>query len=449
MRPNPGLSLWLFLLALGPIAGPSACVHPAFMDGKGANGCEFGSEGCFCSPEGLCEPGLVCVKDRCEAVNEWPDSEGETGDTKSQEPGESSEDGDQDFESETPELTGASTSSEAEESSSSSSLGDASQSPDTPENSDEDGSSSVEAPSCNDEQLNQNETDVDCGGGICPRCENGKRCKGGFDCLSGSCREGRCAAKKGKACQRDRDCQDANQCTIDLCVNRSCKHRPRPDGTKCNDTNLCTAQDRCLAGHCEGKDTQVIIETFSNLNALAFRMEQAPPKKLWEVGKAKASSCSNVIGLGEDPKFDHTRDGANGVLGVVIGGCSDVPGNAPMDCVWTKYVDVSHFERDLHFSFWRYLNTPGFKGPHGSLKVRNYQYYRLEGDATLYKLKSGWNNKVKDLRWTYDQALIPLNKLGKRVSIGICYKRISGKGSFAGWSVDDVRVRQKGCVPRG
>lgn len=42
------------------------------------------------------------------------------------------------------------------------------------------------APTCNDEILNQDETDVDCGGS-CPACEVGKTCLRNSDCLSNNC----------------------------------------------------------------------------------------------------------------------------------------------------------------------------------------------------------------------------------------------------------------------
>jgi hypothetical protein len=48
------------------------------------------------------------------------------------------------------------------------------------------------SPPCRDNKKNGNETDVDCGGGTCPRCANGKKCTGALDCFSGKCRGGVC-----------------------------------------------------------------------------------------------------------------------------------------------------------------------------------------------------------------------------------------------------------------
>ncbi len=47
-------------------------------------------------------------------------------------------------------------------------------------------------PMCNDFVKNGTETDVDCGGGTCPQCTSGKNCAVGADCQSGVCTAGKC-----------------------------------------------------------------------------------------------------------------------------------------------------------------------------------------------------------------------------------------------------------------
>lgn len=49
------------------------------------------------------------------------------------------------------------------------------------------------APSCSDGLKNNAETDTDCGGGTCAGCGSGKMCGGNGDCLSGKCAAGVCA----------------------------------------------------------------------------------------------------------------------------------------------------------------------------------------------------------------------------------------------------------------
>lgn len=50
------------------------------------------------------------------------------------------------------------------------------------------------AATCNDDQKNGNETDVDCGGSDCSGCEVGASCVGNADCVGGECREQRCVS---------------------------------------------------------------------------------------------------------------------------------------------------------------------------------------------------------------------------------------------------------------
>jgi len=46
---------------------------------------------------------------------------------------------------------------------------------------------------CTDETQNNAETDIDCGGGVCPKCGSGRTCNSASDCRSGSCSAGKCA----------------------------------------------------------------------------------------------------------------------------------------------------------------------------------------------------------------------------------------------------------------
>jgi len=48
------------------------------------------------------------------------------------------------------------------------------------------------APSCADKTQNGYETDMDCGGPVCPPCVNGNSCLAGTDCQSGNCVSNQC-----------------------------------------------------------------------------------------------------------------------------------------------------------------------------------------------------------------------------------------------------------------
>src|SRR5256885_12678935 len=49
-------------------------------------------------------------------------------------------------------------------------------------------------PNCTDNLANGDETDVDCGGGLCPTCNTGKSCRLATDCRSKICNSATCAA---------------------------------------------------------------------------------------------------------------------------------------------------------------------------------------------------------------------------------------------------------------
>ncbi|HVW25087.1 MAG TPA: hypothetical protein VHC69_06925 [Polyangiaceae bacterium] len=52
-----------------------------------------------------------------------------------------------------------------------------------------------QTPTCTDTVKNGDETDVDCGGSKCAKCQNGKKCGAGADCVSTLCTGGVCACK--------------------------------------------------------------------------------------------------------------------------------------------------------------------------------------------------------------------------------------------------------------
>jgi plastocyanin len=98
---------------------------------------------------------------------------------------------------------------------------------------------------CNDSKQNGNESDVDCGGGICPACQDGLHCKGNSDCMSKICTSGTCVpppptCDDGKKNQDETDvdcggthcgpCDAMKQCVLDtdcksdFCIGGQTKH---------------------------------------------------------------------------------------------------------------------------------------------------------------------------------------------------------------------------------
>jgi hypothetical protein len=94
-----------------------------------------------------------------------------------------------------------------------------------------DSSGDCGGPTCNDGIQNGSETDVDCGGGGCPACANGKGCCAGASCLTGYCNSGTCAlAPLGNLCSAGTQCA-SSQCVDGVCCNTSCS-------TTCASCNL-------------------------------------------------------------------------------------------------------------------------------------------------------------------------------------------------------------------
>jgi len=105
---------------------------------------------------------------------------------------------------------------------------------------------------------------VSCGGGGDDTARSTTVNRGpdaGLDACGGSCAlpggaVDASAAEAGVPICADGDlpdrCDDGNPCTSDECKGSTCVHTQLPDGSSCDDGQLCTSLDRCLAGQCSG-----------------------------------------------------------------------------------------------------------------------------------------------------------------------------------------------------
>lgn len=103
-----------------------------------------------------------------------------------------------------------------------------------------------ELPTCNDALLNGDESDVDCGGAVCSPCADGGGCRVGEDCESGLCDEGICYLAGMAPCfdgELDGDETDVD-CGGPLCP-------PCAEGAICVGPNDCvTGECSCPTGEC-------------------------------------------------------------------------------------------------------------------------------------------------------------------------------------------------------
>ncbi len=119
----------------------------------------------------------------------------------------------------------------------------------------------------------------------CYHSNSVKACDDGNPCTSGDmCANGQCGGSGSCQCQVDKDCLDdgdlcngvptcqagtckiaatsivvcdgaANTtCAVNACDSKTgkCSLTPVPDGTQCDDSNVCTTKDQCVTGSCKG-----------------------------------------------------------------------------------------------------------------------------------------------------------------------------------------------------
>lgn len=134
---------------------------------------------------------------------------------------------------------------------------------------------------CNDDGLNGDETDIDCGGRACQTCAAGRHCLMGTDCASGIC--------TNQACQAP-SCSDlaCNGDETDVNCGGSCA--PCTTGYACRIDADCTSgwckNSICSVPNCDGPAPDVACPTLVDNTAYSLRPVDAP------------NSCIDVVGLG-------------------------------------------------------------------------------------------------------------------------------------------------------
>jgi hypothetical protein len=106
------------------------------------------------------------------------------------------------------------------------------------------------APTCQDHQKNGDETDVDCGGSKCPKCGFGKACTAATDCQPGACVNNVCEYPPRVSCvdkQKNGDESDVD------CGGSKCP--------KCEDGKACTGHGDCRSGACENNACAAVKKT--------------------------------------------------------------------------------------------------------------------------------------------------------------------------------------------
>lgn len=130
--------------------------------------------------------------------------------------------------------------------------------------------------SCDDQELNGSESDLDCGGAVCPGCPDGGACNANADCASSLCTDGSCAVPTCEDETRNQDetgvdcggvcaatCDDGDACAVASdCASRVCGTQGCDDGVaRCCQAPSCTDEivngnesDEDCGGNCPDCD---------------------------------------------------------------------------------------------------------------------------------------------------------------------------------------------------
>ncbi|HEY3352169.1 MAG TPA: hypothetical protein VGQ83_02895 [Polyangia bacterium] len=235
------------------------------------------------------------------------------------------------------------------------------------------------ASSCADGARSGTETDVDCGGGACPACANGKSCTAGTDCQSGLCASQVCAAPPsscadgvkngtetdvdcgggcppcgvGQFCHVAADCQ-GGRCQLGLCAGppSTCgdlvvdyaQGEQCDDGMQCDDGTSCTLPAACAGigtGAClprggDGCSATCQIETVPTCGNGVVDVvagEQCDDGKQCEDGSSCVSSAQ-CAGIGAGTCAPRDGDGCSAACHFELVGqtCGDQAVQSPEVC---------------------------------------------------------------------------------------------------------------------
>ncbi|MDC0718320.1 hypothetical protein [Nannocystis bainbridge] len=337
---------------------------------------------------------------------------------------------------------------------------------------------------CFDGIINGAETDLDCGGPVCPPCGPGQQCSGPWDCAGGLCEAGLCRPPlqcrvaedcPDEPCRQPQcdggqcsyvelegiKCDDGDLCTeANVCIAGACTGVPRDcsghggacqqgfcnpasgncaielleDGAPCDDGLGCTFDDFCAGGQCFGKPGLPIL--FADFTDPGTWLTDPP----WMIGPAKPSACA-FNGL-EDPAEDHSPGDDNMLAGAAIGGClPDEP--LPMDaCLTSPPIELQEGPEPLLLHYWSQISLV-------PLPPRLPASARVDvwtGKEWLAVFESK-NEPFEDPEWTpHAIDITPFRNPG--LMVRFCHHHPEpGLPPIAGWSVDDVFIGPPDCQP--
>jgi hypothetical protein len=154
------------------------------------------------------------------------------------------------------------------------------------------------AASCSDGIKNGTETDIDCGGGSCPLCAEGRACAEGSDCTTGFCPSGVCAAPS---------CDDGVQNGEEAGIDCGGDCAGCPQGTACAEDADCLSHV-CALGICTGTHVEIqlgapadaITSYLMNLSPTAWNLlygAEVPIGRDWDTDHVSYNTALRFEGV--------------------------------------------------------------------------------------------------------------------------------------------------------
>jgi hypothetical protein len=327
-----------------------------------------------------------------------------------------------------------------------------------------------------------------CQAGICvggQTLPNKSPCNDGLTdpCTTGECMTGSCQAVPAND---GAVCDDGLFCTInDMCKAGTCTGTPNPctysggcvagtcdmalqqcvttkaaDGTPCDDGDVCNSGKSCKSGFCQGGTAHnngmactpamscdvgttcnsgmcsggtgptIYFQEEFNDNSKGWTLDME-----WEIGAAAPSTCQ--ITGNSDPATDFPMTPANGVGGVVLGGCASTSTTHPPRYLTSPPFDTSMATGSVIFGFYRWLNSEP------TPDMRNYVDV-YDGTAWQNLWTSG-TSFITDSSWmyvSYDVTAFKNAKMRVRFGFDVGSQFVI---SVSSWNVDNVLVASAKC----
>jgi hypothetical protein len=287
-----------------------------------------------------------------------------------------------------------------------------------------------------------------------------KACPSIGECLSGICDEaakgcGGVPKPEGTPCNDDDICSVKSACLGGICTttepldcsildglcvigvcdfDAGCVTAPAPDGTPCDDGTVCTTGEACKGGVCGGGTGPVVYfaDDFSD-DSKGWILGPE-----WQIGPAKASPPG---GFGADPPIDHSPSADNGVAGVAIGG------NASTFPHPFAYLESPPFSTlggpgPVIFQYHRWLNSDYDPFMHNRVEVWDGAQWVILWQSSNQMILQ--DSPPIGAGWTYVQFDISSFKSAStRVRFG--FDVVGGAFPVGSWNLDDVLVANASC----